>query len=537
MTWIITPEILKSSKNWYITQFVSENQLTNDLIIKTSSNRDFAEARQDLKRSLKINGRYVTDARGKIFLDAHGKILTPGDSNAALEQHVNFDFDLSPARPGKKIKESIANSSLSNFELEQIMEHEFPGDIQGKSLARIFLSYYTQGALDLAIQPLGLDITKIDMTQYNSSVIIGDMPQRPNDPNSRNETNVYFKDGNVYLESHLKAYKVDHNGNSSLLVDGSKWTFQIVEGGFKFIKAEVHNKLIYDIFMGTRYPENLESFPAYPLKSRIRNAFHEIFNPQGYEGRDVAAFFGVKFSAKDTYNQTLEKIELPFAVVLSIPKNIIKLFSEFFPLIVEKAAQMVIQKSADYFGNALLRNAAQVVPALIFALAWTVRQIGSRLTSPVASLKKAYAFGAKYHRGLGVALAGLSAIITLGTLVATGAAASAALASAGMPFLASAISWLTPHMTTLGSFLASTCVKAAAAVGISISTGSASLLAGSIVMAFIISTAITFRSMLKKGLSSFFDWNNNANQEIEADNDIAAVKQQLDFEPKPYYKK
>jgi hypothetical protein len=398
---------------------------------------------------------------------------------------------------------------------EEIAKLIFPaGYANSQAQIDLLQKYYTQGFLFYASSTLGEAV----LAQTKGKYVMGETTFLGRDKSGSYNVNVRYDSATdqVLLELVMNKYYVfDMANNEEYPMRGSQWVYELTPQGFRFRDANIEEKIIYDMILGRDELDSLEKIPtqtAIPtLRDQFNAAFHEVYNPNRISRNDVGAFVGLNDDT-DPYNAVYDKIETyPLGIILSIPKNILKLFTEFLPLLIEKASALAIARSAEVTRNSALRILLQAVPAATFATAWTFRQIARRLTSPVQSCKDAYNYGARYHKVLGVALASLSALVTVGTFVLAGYGAAIGLAAAGAPFLAKAAIWEVGETAGLGSMLTAAGIKLGALFGATLSTFSASVLAGTVITSAITAGVILIRDRFKAALG----WKARRDVEIE----------------------
>jgi hypothetical protein len=475
----LSQQRMKASTNSYIKNLVDADFVES---YKNDNTPKATELYGDLCRGLKINGVSVVNHEGYFYVNDYNQFCT------------RYDFDCQL----KCLKPVPDASEITNEEFRKILDAEFPGSFGDLPFYRVLLQQYTQSIAYSAVAPLEEMAQKVNMH-------IGENVQGINDGRNK-ETNIYFKNNRVFMSIELAAYHIiDQTTGQEHVIEGSKWVYLLEENGFKLMHANIYNETAFSMFLGYDAPSSLPEYPDYSMSRHVRDAFHEIFNPdknEKYYTNDARAFFGMKSEANDDYNIMYEKIEKPLGILLSIPKNILKLVTEFLPLVVEKAAWKLIQ-NMDSIEIKFFRL-FMTIPYVIYGLAWVTRQIGSRLTSPLRTFREAYAAGNEYHPALGVAFATVSGLLTVGTLIATGFAASAIFASAGVSAFAAADIWLSTHTAAVGSFLVAASTKAATLLGVSISSTAASIVAGSAIVSAMVTSVIAIREQFKTALSYMF---------------------------------
>jgi hypothetical protein len=436
---------------------------------------------------------YVSPDKGELQIDSERNVQFGGqfllnNDKAAIQELTPEQFD------------------------QEIAKLLFPaGYAKAQTQIEMLRKYYSQGFLFYASTTLG----EATVAASNNQWVMGETTFKGADKRGSYTVNLRYEPATdqIILELVMhKYYLYDIPENEEYSMRGSQWNFELTPAGFRFRDANIQEKIVYDIILGRDQLDSLEKLPTPPsLRDEFNAAFHEIYNPNRISRRDAGAFVGLNDDT-DPYNAVYDKIETyPLGIILSIPKNVVKLFTEFLPLLIEKASALAIARSADVTENRILRTLLQAAPAAIFALAWTYRQIARRLTSPARSCKDAYNFGARYHKVLGVALASVSALVTVGTFVLTAYGVAIGLAAAGAPFLANAAIWEVGETAGLGALLTAGGIKLGALFGVSLSTFSANVLAGAVITSAITAGLILIRDRFKAALG----WKASRDVEIE----------------------
>jgi hypothetical protein len=462
---------------------------------KSARDAEINDLRKDMPRSLKLNHvEYVRD--GNIWIDEEKYLIPVGDNFSRVEQIKNFTHEGTP-------------NYFTDTELKIFLDYQFRGKFGEKDYSSLIVEYYSQGLLGYALTPL----TLASLTASKGRLLISEIRPNVADDISTKATksnNLYISplDNFVYLESTINAFEVVDVEIPSrrCTIQGTTWVFKLTENGFRFVEAKIHDKRAEDMYIHMKAPATLEEYPEYSLRSRIRDAFHEIYNPNSNNyDRDAAAFFGYK-EVGNSYLQNYETLEL-LAIPLTLVKNTLKLFTEFFPRVVEKAMDKVVLHSRESISNKNLLRLANFIPTVIYGMAWGFRQIASRLTSPIATMKSAYEKGAEIHPVVGVVAAGLSAALSLAIMTATGAAGVAALSAVGAGAMVTAATWITANTAVIGSFFTLAAAQTAAVFGMTLSATAASVVAASTITSTIIVGVMALREGFKKALGSLFTRN------------------------------
>ncbi len=487
----LLPDDLENSSNPWIIVLVRDNflglnsQATGDLRI-------------DMPRSLKLNGKEYVDHEGNIHFDENNQpIPVVGGSHKTVA-------DQSLIKITKNFLAEGAENYFSDAELTAMLDTLFPEKIGDSNSSTLLIANYTQSLLGYAHAAPEAAVNKSSNTNLTLAekrqIIAGEKI-----PTTDKANNIYrdTKDKNIYLKSTLSGFDIiDVNTGRRCTIEGVTWLFKLEKAGFKLVSIDVPDDRLKQMYLSLAAPATLDDYSEYSLGHRIGDAFHEIYNPfSNNYNRDAAAFFGYKEAPND-YLQTYETFELVF-LPLTLLKNTFKLFTEFFPRMIEKTMEMVVANSRHSIENEYLLGLANLLPTLIYGGAWAFRQIASRLTSPIKSMQDAYAEGASMHPALGVVTAGISAALSLGLMIATGAAGVAILSAAGLGAAVTAAAWIVSHTGPIGTFLAMVAAKATAALGITL-TSAPTVIAASTLISTIFAGAMALRAGLQAGLSKLF---------------------------------
>lgn len=472
---------------------------SNFIGVGANSDNSINDLRQDMPRGLTLNDIEFVDSNGNIHFDENNKplpvILINGEKTVADEALVKVT---------KNFISTGAANYLSDAEFKAMLNNIFPGKFGENDYSSILVASYTQSLLGYALAAPDLAIR----ISSNNLLGMGEKSQNRDAEKIHGTTksnNIYLSphDNYIYLESVIGGFDIfDNNTGRKCTIEGVTWTFVLEQNGFKLVEITIPDERMKQMYLSQVAPVKLDDFPEYTLGSRIRDAFHEIYNPDSTNyNRDAAAFFGFK-EAANSYLQNYETFEL-LALPITLVKNTLKLFTEFFPRAIEKTMEKIVVNSRHSIENLYLLGLANIVPTLIFGAAWGFRQIASRLTSPIESMKSAYANGASVHPLVGVATAGLSVALSLGLMIATGAAGVAILSAAGTSAAVTAAAWVASHTGAIGSFFTLVAVKATAALGITLSS-SAVVIAASTLVSTILVGAMALREGIKTGLGKLF---------------------------------
>ena len=522
MAYLLTPELLRVSNNLILKDFAKNNFIYSEI----ATDKD--QLRADLMRNLHINGRLVAYDDGVVHLHrilySKAPMKTPQISLppaqelvGALSVDETVDEDLGSYEivapddslpPGEILIKNLraGENSLSDKGFSDIIAKAFPGHCNDKKHSDLIKLYYTQAIIFYAIAPLeGLAVN------FHANYHISD--SKPNTPPSQKKpyyANLYSDRDSVYFEIEFPHYYVNETASSKsphpsshiLELHGSKWKFKLVENGFEFIEAQITDKIIFDMFLD-KVPLEFKNFPQYSLVARIDDAFNAMYNFKSKSRSNVEAFLGLP-DTTNFYDSTFQRIiDNPLGSLrglIGLPKNILKLFTEFLPLAVEETANFVIDKTTKNINSTSLQVLILLAPMLVISLAFLVRQITSRLTSPVRTFKEAYQFGAKAHPIVGGILATLSAALSITLFTATAFGAAAAFAAAGVPAIAFGATWLASNTAVIGAYAstaASAIVWAASATTLTLSASTAAVIAGSFIAATVFATAIWVRDRVK----------------------------------------
>jgi hypothetical protein len=509
MSYTLTSSLLSLSehselKNLASTAFVHSN--STDSIPDTDDSEDnenvqnVSEFYTDVQRSLKINGRYIIDKDGYILLDKDNNILPIGTPVTDEVKKRRFAKRLLPDD----------DTPLTEEELLVILNKAFPGKFGDTTHGQLVLSHYSQSILQFILAPLNASVQlhKRDFTFTENDAGIRPSEQDPY------YSNIHYnkRDDETLFEIRLPHYIVVNEQLQTLKLPGGIWTFKLVEKGFQFSKAVLEDKTIFDIYVGKTPPKSLENFPAFSLINRIKHIFHTTYNPKSKGRTDVQAFLGFPdYSSR--YRYLYERVEsYPLGMLLTIPKNILKLLTEFAPSVVEQTAWFIIQRADRNIQNPVLKYMAVSVPAMVLGLAWSVRQITSRLTSPIRSFYKAYDVGKAIHPALGVTLGILSGLVTIAVFAAAAFGCTAGLAAVGVPHFAAAATWMASNTSVIGSSIAIAVTEIGAALTIGIGTDVAAVISGSVIASTIFAASVLLRDRFKNLLSWMYLKENHVNE-------------------------
>jgi hypothetical protein len=492
---ILDARDLQTSTNPMIAALVASD------FIGVSANIDslINDLRKDMPRGLTLNQVEYVDSDGNIHFDENNKplpvIVANGQTTVA---------DAAAVKVTKNFVTEGAENYFSDAEFKAMLDNIFPGKFGETDYSSVLIASYTQSLLGYALAAPDLAIR----TSSDNLLGMGEKRQQTDAGGKLSTTksnNIYFSEHDhlIYLEATIGGFDIfDTYTKRNCTIEGVTWSFVLEEKGFKLVEITVPDERMKQMYLSLDAPAKLDDVIEYTLSSRIRDAFHEIYNPFSTNySRDAAAFFGFKEAANDYLQnyETLELLALPFTFV----KNTLKLFTEFFPRAIEKTMEKIVAHSRNSIKNLYLLGLANIVPTLIFGAAWGFRQIASRLTSPIESMKSAYAKGASVHPLVGVAAAGLSVALSLGLMIATGAAGVAILSAAGTSAAVTAAAWITSHTGVIGSFLTFVAAKATAALGITLSSAPV-VLAASTLASTILVGVMALREGIKAGLGKLF---------------------------------
>jgi hypothetical protein len=487
---------LKASTNPMIQTLAA----TNFTGIKPNSDALLNDLRKDMPRGVTLENKEFVDHDGNINFDENNNPIAVIKLNG---KKVVPDATL--VKVTKSLYSETDPNYLSDDELKAMLDGIFPGKFGEKNYSSLLMAYYTQSIVAYALVPLDMAARE----SSNQRLGIGEVRSNLGKENFlelKNPGNIYRNphDGYVYLESTISGYEVyDTSTGRNCTIKGSTWVFVLEKNGFKVVEADIPDERMKQMYLSLVAPKKLEDFPEYSLLSRIRDAFHETYNRNSRNySRDAAAFLGYK-ERGNTYLQNYETLEL-LALPLTVLKNTLKLFTEFFPRVIEKTMEKIVLHSRLTIKNLVLLGFANIIPTAIFGIAWGFRQIASRLTSPVNSFKSAYENGASYHPLVGVLTAGLSAAISLGLMIAIGAAGVAVLSAAGVGVAVSAATWITSNTAAIGSFCTLAAAKATAALGIPLSGTAVTVVAASIFTSTIIAGVMVLREGFKAAVNKLF---------------------------------
>ncbi len=207
----ITPDAEVHNKNIALKEYID-----HDLLCKVDPNDSNKHLLDDLRGSLRINGRHLKD------LHAENALILTG---------------------------------LTNDSQTQADANEFLGKELGENY-QLAWKYYTQDPNDLGLQLLNGPLYEVSMNIAAQS----------------NALNLYQQEGEVFLSSEATDFKIDNmNGREScFMLPGSiKTIFKLTENGFVLNTIEVSNEFLEKIIAG-EVTDNLDDYLAYAVTSQQR---------------------------------------------------------------------------------------------------------------------------------------------------------------------------------------------------------------------------------------------------------------------------
>lgn len=289
--------------------------------------------------------------------------------------------------------------------------------------------------------------------------------------------NIYKADNHIFFNTEIDISLVQFSdpeieeniGNKKLRV-----VMKLTDDGFELDSFETNDRDVYDLVR-----KGYNNFLDKPFGQRLESAFHHIFNDHNAHRSNTAAFFGIPTSG-NVFNYT----GIPL-ILITIPKNALKLITEYVPAFFEAVFGYLADKAKRYWIEqrrlkAKEQNKLGLVVAFFVSLITRpleyffsgMRQLTAHITSPIRAIKEAYYTGEEMggkvlgviFGALGVALstAGLVAasIVTLPIVAAStglsgiGVIAAytvkAAMALSQLPVLSTASLYVTSALSTLG---------------------------------------------------------------------------------------
>jgi hypothetical protein len=323
--------------------------------------------------------------------------------------------------------------------LADILNHEFPGDIDGVNYSDLILEHQSQA-------PLG----PVSIPVQEWAIRTGSFAK---EISASRRDNLYSSVENeqqkMYYAVTMEKFVITcFKTGRQVTIRGGHLEYQLTPEGYAYDENKSFAfGLDYHRIMTSTMPHRLDALLAYPLQYRLQDAYAAVFHA----------------NANDDNNNN----KMTARKWLGWP---IKFVAEFLPSAMAKTARWARDQILENFPDAysipqpLLRLPTQLVAGLAMVILSLIEITGkaantvlSRVTSPLKSYEQAKAI----HPLLGAA----SALFSIAATLALGLTLSPLLPALG---LGTAAAWVVAHTGVIGSFFAVMGAKIASIVGLSV---------------------------------------------------------------------